>query len=459
MNSICQSTNRNNSFLLRLVPALIAFSLFFSISSHLRMLTGGIVGPGEITLVVAAVLGFAFCKPWQQLKNPILWFWGLLGLTMALGFMTGTLHGNWVVRNATAYLFTGLVVIGLASLLAKLSNYALKQTLFLLTVVTGIGMWTGFVVYMTGDLLLMSRFALNDLGDVRYGGWSSNPNQLALLFIPLPIWLAGLWRNVNKPRLFLTLGYGLFLFSLILIGFIVRSDGLFAVWVIGFAGFIVLRLCWNMKGNTWSLLGYAMTVVICVVLVKLFFHGEIRKSFNCTTHAIVQGVNPLRSACYQEAIGDRENLHIGYSNLTEKTGTRRDLWLNGFMAWREAPVFGHGPGAFSWFSNPELQNNFEVAHGGFYREEAHNVPIDLLTQGGPLLVLGWFGVLLYLLVGAWRIRDAYTFSVVIMVALFTLFHYHLRQPYLWFILIVCHEAIHRKLFVSAPGDSDCRRIL
>ena len=62
------SETRNNAFWGWLVPALVALGLFFSIATHLRVLTGGAVGPGEMLLLAAAVLGWAFGKPWQQLK-------------------------------------------------------------------------------------------------------------------------------------------------------------------------------------------------------------------------------------------------------------------------------------------------------------------------------------------------------------------------------------------------------
>ena len=85
---------------------------------------------------------------------------------------------------------------------------------------------------------------------------------------------------------------------------------------------------------------------------------------------------------------------------------------------------------------------------GKVAEEAHNITIDLLTQGGVLLGAAWLALLLYLLMGAWRIRDSYTFSVVLMIGVFTMFHYHLRQPYLWLGLILSYEAIRRRLFVG-----------
>lgn len=440
------SETRNNAFWGWLVPALVAFGLFFSIATHLRVLTGGVVGPGEMLLLAAAALGWAFGKPWQQLKNPILWFWGLLAVTMGLGYVTGNLQGHWVIRNTQAYVFTGFIVVGLVSLLRTLSDEALRRCLALLALVAAAGMWAGFVVHLIGDPALTQKFALNDLGDVRYAGWSENPNQLALFFIPLPVWLAALWRDVLKPRLSQTVGFGLLLLALMLMGLLVRSDGLFVVWVFEFAVLLVLRLRWDLKVSRMSLFGYAMAMVLCVLLIKTFAHGEVRKSFQCAAQTLGQGLNPWKAQCYTGSFDDKEAFRLGYSDPVEKTGIRGDLWRNGVKAWLEAPVFGHGPGAYSWYSNPDYQRGAEAE--GKFREEAHNIPIDLMTQGGVLLGAGWCGLLLYLLVGAWRIRDSYTFSVVLMVGVFTLFHYHIRQPYLWFALIMSYEAIRRRMFVG-----------
>ncbi|MGV1017818.1 MAG: O-antigen ligase family protein [Fluviibacter phosphoraccumulans] len=443
---------RVNAFWGWLVPALIALGLFFSIASHLRLLTGGVIGPGEMVLAVVAGLGLLFGKPWQQIKNPIVWFWGLLVLTMGLGALTGNLQGHWVMRNTQAYVFTGFVVLGLLSLLRLLPDAALRRTLALLALVAAAGMWIGFVVYLMGDQTLIQRIGLNDMGDTRYAGWSSNPNQLALFFIPLPVWLAALWRDVLKPRLSQTVGFGLLLLALMLMGLLVRSDGLFVVWVFEFAVLLVLRLRWDLKVSRMSLLGYAMAMVLCVGLIKTFAHGEVRKSFQCATQTIGQGLNPWKAQCYTGAFADKEAFRIGYSDPVEKTGIRGDLWRNGLKAWQEAPFFGHGPGAYSWFSNSEYQKAAEAE--GKFREESHNIPIDLMTQGGPLLALAWCALLLYLLLGAWRIRDSYTFSVVLMVGVFTLFHYHIRQPYLWFALIMSYEAIRRRLFVGGRSQDD-----
>ena len=191
-------------------------------------------------------------------------------------------------------------------------------------------------------------------------------------------------------------------------------------------------------------------MVLCVLVVKTFAHGEVRKSFYCATQTISQGLNPWKAKCYQGAYEDLEAVRIGYSDPVEKANLRADLRNNGLKAWQASPWFGHGPGAYSWYSDPEVQKGMEAA--GQPREEAHNITIDLMTQGGVFLGMAWVALLLYLLRGAWRIRDSYSFSVVLMIGVFTFFMYHLRQPFLWFALMLSYEAIRRGLFVSRSGE-------
>lgn len=433
-----------------LVPALVALSLFFSFTAHLRVYTGGLVGPGEVMMALVGGLGWLFCRPWRLWRNPFVWFWVFLAVTMFVGSQMASMPGHWQARNAQAYAFTGFVVVGMLALLQRLSNQGLRRTLLLLSVFAAVGIWIGFVVYLTGDPALIKTFMLDDQGDVRYTAWTSNANQLALFFLPLPVWLAAYWRDVTQPRWQQIVGFGVLLFALMLMGLLVRSDALFVVWVCEFLVLLVLRLRWDLKVSRWSLLGYGLAMVLCVLVVKTFAHGEVRKSFYCATQTISQGLNPWKAKCYQGAYEDLEAVRIGYSDPVEKANLRADLRNNGLKAWQASPWFGHGPGAYSWYSDPEVQKGMEAA--GQPREEAHNITIDLMTQGGVFLGMTWVALLLYLLRGAWRIRDSYSFSVVLMIGVFTFFMYHLRQPFLWFTLMISYQAIRRGLFVSRPGE-------
>lgn len=438
----------NNVFWNYGVPAMVAVGLLLSIATHLRSLTGGLVGPGEVVLSLTALLGWVAGRPWRLVKNPIVLFWGLMALTLVLGSQFGLLKGLDVARNVKAYAFTGVITVGLFALLQRLSDVALRRILLYLSVSAAVTLWIGFVIYLSNNQDLFRLARLNDMGDARYAGWSQNPNQLALFFIPLPVWIAALWRDVTRSTLGQKLGYGLLLIALMLMGLLVRSDGLFVVWVLEFVVLLLLRLRWDMKASRLSILSYALAMILCVLAVKTFAHGEVRKSFQCAVQTLGQGLNPWRVQCYGGAFEDQEALRIGYSDPVAKVDLRQDHWRNAIKAWRLSPIVGHGPGAFAWMPGTPL-NEQGIGEANV---EAHNTPLDLATQGGVFLALGWLALLLYLLIGTWRVRDSYSFSAVLMMGVFGMFHYLIRQPYLWFVLIMAFEAIRRRLFVSSASS-------
>jgi hypothetical protein len=422
----------------------LGFALLLSISTNLRLVAFP-VGPGELLLALLAAAGVWFGKPWQLRKTPVVLFWLCAGLGMVLGSAFADKPGVLAAHHAMAYAFTGTVTVGLLALLVQLSDAAVRRSIFWLTSLTAVVLWFGFVVYLSGDAVLAKQLHMADGGDVRYSGWSINPNQLALFFVPLPVWVAALWRDVAKPTRLQMAGFGLLLFALMLMGLLVRSDGLFVVWVFEFVILIMLRLRWEMKASRMSLLGYALVMVLCVFLVKTFAHGEVRKSVRCAIETIGQGEGLWSAKCYDgQAFKDQEAFRIGYSNPVEKTGIREELWKHGLQAWAQSPWVGYGPGEYSWASTDANGGRTEAM-------ESHNITIDLLTQGGLLAGGAWLVLVSYLLIGAWRIRDSYTFSVVLMMAAFTFFH-NTRQPYFWFVLAFSYEAIRRRLFVSLPTD-------
>ena len=426
------------------VPFALGFSLLLSISTNLRLASFP-VGPGELLLALLAAAGVWLGKPWRLWKTPVVLFWLCAGLGMVLGSALADKPGALAAHHAMAYAFTGAVTVGLLALLVRLSDAAVRRSIFWLTSLTAVVLWFGFVVYLSGDAALAKQLHMADGGDIRYSGWSINPNQLALFFVPLPVWVAALWRDVTNPTRWQMAGFALLLFALMLMGLLVRSDGLFVVWVFEFVILIMLRLRWEMKASRMSLLGYALVMVLCVFLVKTFAHGEVRKSVRCAVETLSQGEGLWSAKCYDgQAFKDQEAFRIGYSNPVEKTGVREELWKHGLQAWLESPWVGHGPGEYSWVSTDANGGRSDIM-------ESHNITIDLLTQGGLLAGFAWIALVSYLLINAWRIRDSYTFSVVLMMAAFTFFH-NTRQPYFWFVLAMSYEAIRRKLFVSHTSE-------
>lgn len=439
---------RSGLFWEHVVPALIGAGFLLSISTQLRMVAFP-VGPGELLLAVLAAVGVCggvfYSQALPLWKSPVVLFWWLAAVGMLMGAWAAPAKGPLASHHAMAYAFTGAVTLGVSALLVQLSDAALRRAIYWLTVLTAACLWFGFVIYLMADPVLAQALHMADGGDVRYSGWSINPNQLALFFVPLPVWVAALWRNVAKPTRLQVAGFTLLLFALMLMGLLVRSDGLFVVWVFEFVILIMLRLRWEMKASRMSLLGYAMVMVLCVFLVKTFAHGEVRKSVRCAVETISQGEGLWSAKCYDgQAFKDQEAFRIGYSNPVEKTGVREDLWKHGLQAWVQSPWVGYGPGEYSWHSTGANGERSAAM-------ESHNITIDMLTQGGILAGGAWLALVSYLLIGAWRIRDSYTFSVVLMMAAFTFFH-NTRQPYFWFVLAFSYEAIRRRLFVLPPTD-------
>lgn len=427
-----------------LIPFVLALGLLLSISTNLRMAIFP-VGPGELTLAMLAVVGVAYGMLGQNWKTPVILFWVFACLGMLLGALVGGHKSTLADRYSMAYAFTAAISIGLSALLMSLSDGALRRVIGWLCILTAIGLWFGFIVYLTGDSALAQMLHMADAGDLRYSGWSINPNQLALFFVPLPVWVAAVWRDVAKPSRLQMAGFGLLLFALMLMGLLVRSDGLLVVWVFEFVILIMLRLRWEIKASRMSLLAYALVMVLSVFLVKTFAHGEVRKSMRCAIETISKGEGLWSDKCYQaQAFKDQEAFRIGYSDPVEKTGVRQQLWQHGLQSWVASPWVGHGPGEYSWHATDAQGGRTEPM-------ESHNITIDLLTQGGILAGLAWIALVLYLLINAWRIQDSYTFSVVLMMAAFTFFH-NTRQPYFWFVLAFSYEAIRRRLFVSPPTD-------
>lgn len=428
----------------QLLPVMLALGFLLSISTNLRMADFP-VGPGEFILATLAVVGLAYGKLWRYCKTPLALFWFFVCSGMLLGALASSNKGALADHHGMAYAFTAVVTIGLSALLISLSDGALRRVIYWLCTLTAIGLWFGFIVYLSGDIVLAQMLHMTYTGDLRYSGWSINPNQLALFFVPLPVWVSAVWRDVNNPSRLQMAGFGLLLFALMLMGLLVRSDGLLVVWAFEFVILIILRLHWENKVSRMSLLTYAVVMVVCVLLVKTFAHGEVRKTVRCTVEAISQGEGLWPARCNEaQVFNGKEAFRIGFNDPVAKTGVRQQLWQHGLQSWAASPWVGHGPGEYSWHATDAQGGRTEAM-------ESHNITIDLLTQGGVLAGLAWVALVSYLLLSAWRIKDSYTLSVVLMMAAFTLFH-NTRQPYFWFVLAMSYEAIRRRLFVSPPVD-------
>lgn len=439
-------TNCNKLHLIRnglspsFAPVVLALALFLTVCGTLRIIDG--VGIGELLLLVLAAAGWFQGKRTTLLQSPFAWFWALLTILMGIGYLFNDLVANWVRRDMIAYLYTGVVSQGLLLLVRVWSDQQIRLFLRTLLAISLTTLWLGFVVYLTGDSDWIRALHMDDQGDVRYTAWTTNANQLALFFVPLPIWILALKPQGSWLR------YGAWLMGILavmLMGLIVRSDALVLSWGLGLLLLMLIDWSWGNRRELKALAMLAILALVALLAVKLLASGDVRTTFKCSVGAVVHLENPIDKGCVvQETFEGVESFRTGYAPPSYKTEIRFGLWKNAVTVISDSPWFGHGPGAFSWYADPTYQAGEEAV--GKMREEAHNIPLDLMTQGGVFLGLAWLGLLAWLMIIAWRAREAYAFVWVFMLGFFTLFMYHLRHPYLWVSLILAQEVVRRQLW-------------
>jgi hypothetical protein len=302
----------------------------------------------------------------------------------------------------------------------------------------------GFGLYAFASDDLLGRFLMFNTSDLRYSGWSLNPNQLALFLLPLPIWLVAIFTTrlnlTAVPRLF----FGTLFFAIILMGFLIRSDGLFVVWIGGFILLAVLIYLWvGRVSKLHFLIGFAI-VIASAVIIKIFAHGDVRTTVNCSYNYVLSKEENWKGKCLDERFFKDEELYrIGFTDPNSKIIIRRVLWSHGLDVWLTSPFIGWGPGEYSWLDTEIEGVRTELM-------ESHNILVDLLTQGGLLVGIAWILVVLNLLVKSWRAKDPFTFVVVFVVLMFTFFH-NTRQPYLWFVLAISSVVVRRNIFALSTN--------
>jgi len=240
-----------------------------------------------------------------------------------------------------AFLFSALFVITLSS-----QKYMLEHVHLINKIVV--------VFFTTTQLFLLiytqqlSTFGpINGwYGDVRFVGWTNNPNQLALyttVFL-----LITLYYFIHSQKISRKVVYLLILLGLGWIGIKTESDALQLSWFIGLC--LLLILLW---------------IKVVSAPIKVFWKGLWFKILIplAAVHTVITFRSPISDKITETLLKIYEEGDQG--------ATRFNLWLKGIKALESSPMFGLGPGR----------------HSGetlFRKEEAHNMYIDITTNVGIL---------------------------------------------------------------------------
>jgi hypothetical protein len=412
---------------------LLAAGLLLSTASQLRI---GLlpIGPGELCLV--AWLGLrvpayvlrrslsvapAFCRMGV--------FWLCLSLALALGTLTGLAEGevydpNWFMHDLLAYPLLAVVactmVIGpqavdrLQRVAEMATNLGIVSLCLMLAVAAG-------VVSIPGA---------NPWFWERFRGWSDNPNQLAVLTLSLVLIALHVVETARTAGLWLR---GMLCLVLaVWVGRLSQSDGC-SFAMIGAAGIFVA-----VKLRTWLFLRHPKRALRSAAAWIAVFSLPF----------LLAAWIPLMLSSPDTAMTLAASLEKGGGKYAaQESELRFALWRQALKRSFESAMLGLGPGphlvmpseiAADHVAGLDQRENIQgPEQGAAANYEAHDTPLDLLTQGGLILVISFFWLLSVALRGVYRARYAGLTAMLCGLTLFGLTGLIIRHPLVWFAIALC----------------------
>jgi len=465
------------------IPVIAALVAFLSVSTMLRF-PGLPIGVGEVIVLLTAVIFYRRGQFLQNFKHPLMLFWMAFIITAIAGYFVGTVRGEATVHTAIAYVYAAGFTLIVLAYVGDLNKEEFQRFIRALGTIPVLLLSIPLVIFLVGSEWVSNLLEINTtFYPSRVAAWSTNPNQLALFLLPVPIWLAAVSQNTSWRGLRLFKKF-IFLWFVFFLGFCVRSDALLLAWTIGIPLLTIIAWCW-LKRINWKFFASVIAAsVLAFVSFKFFFDGPGQQLFEAVRNEVSEKVasveqpsvtnrekelisinppspnapiiaqdNPAGSGEVQQSHAEiraeeppaplvfgRSDSAIGVGMDPNKASVRKTLWVHAYEVWKLSPIVGHGPGAFSYLDSPDE------------RQEAHNLLLDMLTQVG-IVGVGLFAVAyLWLVIGAFKARDPYSITLLVVLMVFSGAHFMLRQPIFTLYMVICAVVIKNRLFDPVTED-------
>ncbi|WP_428493619.1 O-antigen ligase family protein [Rhodopila sp.] len=412
---------------------LLAIALILTTASQFRV--GGLpFGPGELCLVVW--LGLRAPELFRQPSPPLTpafcrmgTFWLLLTISLAIGTLVGLATGeiydpNWFMHDCLAYPLLAAVSCVMVS-----GPEAARRLQSVARAMIALGV-PSLALLLAQAAGILSIPSIEPWFWERFRGWSDNPNQLAVLCLSLAVVAlhgietarrAGQWWSAM-----------LCLVLAVWVGRLSQSDGCtFAMLAAGLVFAAMKMRAWLvMRGPRLMLRSATAWIIIVAIPFAAAAMAPIVLSKPDSVGFLVSGL---------EKDGGK------YADSEAKL--RLALWRQALERSVRSGMLGLGPG-------PHLQMPAEIAadhtsginqrgemqspqQGAAANYEAHNTPLDLLTQGGLILVISFFWLFGRALTGVYRFRYAGLTAMLCGLVLFGMTGLIIRQPLVWFAIALC----------------------
>lgn len=409
---------------------LFSFGFVLSVSSQLR-LQAIPVGPGELLLSIWALVTLSQNRAWPSQSSL-----GLVALVVAaaavlsLGFFGSSYPASQTrpspTHDSLAYLFCALLAVNYVTLRETDARLLVEKILLAFVASTVAALLLGWFLSEWTEVNVLYY-------GVRWQHLSNNPNQFALMALPLPfLALSHLRQHPLGLRAFLVFFTALLA---MILGWKSRSDALAAAWLLGgfFVGGALLYdvkmtyglFQWRPTGPCLSAPGRWLSTILVLTLLcgsGWYFRPTMLGVLGALAPVLMsQPPLPPGETAPRSGNDSPANSNDGVVSAVDgaQVSRRGALWRNSVAAILHEPVFGLGPGAHSGFNGP------------FEGEEAHNTFLDWGTQTGIVglsLLLAYSSWIFYTVA---RCRNPSITGMLLAVGLFSMFHFTLRQPIFW----------------------------
>jgi hypothetical protein len=241
----------------------------------------------------------------------------------------------------------------------------------------------------------------------RLRGWSDDPNQLGLVAALLTVVSIHLADTATaRVKLVAAAASAVLSFS---VGVLTLSDS-FTVGMLA-AGTVFLTI----KSSLW-LATFKRGLTFRAALVSLALLG---------LPVLAVGAIPLAPAAVDRVEAKSDALY----NEDNQGDARFHLWAEAYDKGMGAAMLGLGPGPHLtkkvWKQSPP------------HKFESHNTPLELFTQGGLLAVLAIALLYASLLRATIRAKLPALAALSCAVVVFSMFHFIIRHPIFWFVVVLC----------------------
>ena len=360
------------------------------LATQSRGVLGG-VGIGELSGLVFVALAWRLpggLPAWASLSMALLWTGFVVGATanlfsglstqLALRDLAALVFALVFAASAVAHLRSRPDPLAAAS--NALTAGVLVQLLPLLMFFAGIDSPAWLTDSDEPGLPFISR----------YTGFANNPNQLGVLLCAYPVLALAAVRGLGSraSRALALLG----LMAAILLAVLIRSNTVFAAYILATAVWVVLRFnLWDTPARSGYRLGRLLLTLLFSAFVVTGFFFFAQESIDKTDSADANGRFPL--------------------------------WLNAIEGILQSVFLGVGPGGQSGPYSP------------FQGDEAHNFLLDITLQGGAISLLAYLFLLFCLIRQVLHQRSLLAACVLLAVLTQQVSHYTARQPIAWLYLL------------------------